>query len=54
MCQNKQVIVLRVTLYYQHYTVCTIKYEFRNIAVNLKDCMQYILNEDKLASLGER
>lgn len=53
MCQNKKVIVLRVTLYYQHYTACTIKYEFRNITVNLKAYMLYILNEDKLTSLGE-
>lgn len=53
MSKQKKVIVLIVTLYYPHYTACAIKYVFRNITVNLKDHIQYILNEDKLTSLGE-
>lgn len=42
-----------VTLYYQHYTACTIKFVFRNLTGNLKYHMLYILNEDKLTSVGE-
>lgn len=40
-----------VTLYYQHYTACKIKYVFRKLTGNLNTT--YILNEDKLISLGE-
>lgn len=53
MSKQKKVTVLIITLYYQHYTAHAVKYVFRNITVNLKDHIWYILNEDKLPSLGE-